>query len=80
MTILAARVLGMTEEKTVPAILKKWREDHEISQEQCAALAQCSLSGWRNWESGRTSISAETISLLDKAYPGLWSALGRARP
>jgi DNA-binding XRE family transcriptional regulator len=79
LTISLGRGLLMTE-KTVPDILRAWRHKHHLSQEEAASFADCSLSCWRNWETGRADISAETISALEKEHPGLWEALAKARP
>ena len=67
-------------ETSVGTILREWRIRHGLTQEQAAAAAECSLSGWRNWEKDRGNIDAETISRLNHVYPGLWESLARARP
>lgn len=53
--------------------LKKLREELEMTQEEIARYLQVSLSGYRNWETGRqpiTHLIGEGIKSKLKFYKG----------
>jgi len=52
--------------------LRAWREEHGLSQEAVARAINASLSGYTNWEAGRTSgPSPAVLRRLEAFKPGL---------
>lgn len=61
-----------TMHKKHAAVLKKWREQNDLSQEAVARIAAVSLSTVRNWLKNKgPGPTMFQILLLDKSHPGL---------
>ena len=61
---------------TKPEALAAWRKRHGLTQEDAARLAESSLSGWRQWETGATTgPSTDTLVRLEACKPGLLEML-----
>jgi transcriptional regulator with XRE-family HTH domain len=58
------------------SLLRIWRESHQLSREQVAAVAGVSRQTVENWEKGQSTPRTEHVTKMCELGPGLMRALG----
>jgi transcriptional regulator with XRE-family HTH domain len=60
-------------------LLRVWRKDHGLTQEQAASMVGITAPTWCDWESGQKIPRADLILLLEQASGGAVGLLDWAK-